>query len=85
MNLHIIWTGQLTHRYLLQLPYFKNFKGVIEEVDDQQYDVYGKVATLDEEKIEITELPIRMWTQKYKADVLEPMLHGTDKVPATIT
>ena len=54
-------------------------------MDDQRYVVYGEVAILDEQSIEITELPIRTWTQAYKENVLEPMLQGTDKVPATIT
>ena len=67
-----------------QLPWFKNFHGTIQYVDDQRYVVYGEVAVLDEQSIEITELPIRTWTQTYKENVLEPMLQGTDKVPATI-
>ncbi|KAI0228357.1 DNA topoisomerase 2-beta [Lamellibrachia satsuma] len=67
------------------LPWFKNFHGTIQYVDDQRYVVYGEVAILDEQTIEITELPIRTWTQTYKENVLEPMLQGTDKVPATIT
>ncbi|KAK2190491.1 hypothetical protein NP493_78g03001 [Ridgeia piscesae] len=66
------------------LPWFKNFHGTIQYVDDQRYVVYGEVAVLDEQSIEITELPIRTWTQTYKENVLEPMLQGTDKVPATI-
>ncbi|KAF8771264.1 DNA topoisomerase 2-alpha like protein [Argiope bruennichi] len=40
---------------------------------------------LDDNKIEITELPIRTWTQAYKENVLEPMVHGTEKTPAFIT
>ncbi len=70
---------------MLQLPWFKNFHGTIQYVDAQRYVVYGEVAILDEQTIEITELPIRTWTQAYKENVLEPMLQGTDKVPSTIT
>lgn len=30
--------------------------------------------------MEITELPIRRWTQDYKEQVLEVLLHGSEKV-----
>ena len=39
---------------------------------------------LDASTVEITELPVKTWTQSYKETVLEPMLAGTDKVPAVI-
>jgi DNA topoisomerase-2 len=45
----------------------------------------GEVAIIDDQTIEITELPVRTWTQSYKEDVLEPMLYGTEKTPAMIT
>ncbi len=38
----------------------------------------GEVSVVDETTVEITELPVRTWTQNYKETVLEPML-GTDK------
>lgn len=65
-------------------PWYKNFRGTISRLDDQHFLVSGEVAILEDNKIEITELPIRTWTQAYKENVLEPMLHGTDKVPAAI-
>lgn len=45
----------------------------------------GEVAVLSSTSIEITELPVRVWTQAYKEAVLETMLHGTEKVPPLIT
>jgi DNA topoisomerase-2 len=66
-------------------PSFKNFRGTIEPIDNERYVVNGEVAILDENTIEITELPVRTWTQAYKEGVLEPMLQGTDKTPAFIT
>lgn len=70
----------------------------------------GEVAIIDSTTIEISELPVKTWTQvspavlgckrrfdscvqhfsgsvvqAYKENVLEPMLNGTDKVPALIT
>lgn len=67
------------------LPSYKNFKGTVLEVSDNKYLCNGEVAIIDDTTVEITELPIRTWTQAYKEEVLEPMLTGTEKVPATIT
>lgn len=46
-----------------QLPSYKNFKGVIHEVGQNQYLVSGEVSVIDKNTIEITELPVRTWTQ----------------------
>ncbi|MGV7586090.1 hypothetical protein PJI75_29735, partial [Mycobacterium kansasii] len=67
------------------LPSYKNFKGTIEELASNQYVINGEVAILDSTTIEISELPIRTWTQTYKEQVLEPMLNGTEKTPSLIT
>uniref|UniRef100_A0A3Q4HPZ5 Topo IIA-type catalytic domain-containing protein n=1 Tax=Neolamprologus brichardi TaxID=32507 RepID=A0A3Q4HPZ5_NEOBR len=67
-----------------QLPSYKNFKGIIHELGQNQYLVSGEVSVIDKNTIEITELPVRTWTQAYKESVLEPMLQGTDKTPALI-
>ena len=58
---------------------FKNFRGTIARIDAHHYVVSGEVALLEDNKIEITELPIRSWTQNYKEIVLVPMLHGSDE------
>ena len=49
-------------------PYYKNFKGKIKPVDDkkQKYITYGKMKRISERKIHVTELPIGMWTDKFK-------------------
>nr|ASK50299.1 DNA topoisomerase 2 [Eyprepocnemis plorans] len=65
-------------------PWYKNYKGVIEPFGDSKYIVYGEIAVLGEDKVEITELPVGVWTQTYKENVLEPMLGGTEKVPQQI-
>lgn len=48
---------------LHQLPRYKNFKGVIHELGQNQYLVSGEVSVLDKNTIEIIELPVRTWTQ----------------------
>ncbi|EJD75192.1 DNA topoisomerase 2 [Loa loa] len=65
-------------------PWFKNFRGTIEKLDDSRYICSGEIALLSDDTIEITELPIRTWTQNYKETVLEPMLEGSDKQPPLI-
>ncbi|CAM4635516.1 unnamed protein product [Leuciscus chuanchicus] len=69
---------------LPMLPSYKNFKGIIHELGQNQYLVSGEVSVLDKNTIEIIELPVRTWTQAYKESVLEPMLQGTDKTPPLI-
>ncbi|CAB3247791.1 unnamed protein product [Arctia plantaginis] len=64
-------------------PWYKNFRGTIEGFGDK-YVISGEAAILPGEKIEITELPVGIWTQNYKENVLEPML-GTDKVKPLIS
>ncbi|KAG9343807.1 hypothetical protein JZ751_013188 [Albula glossodonta] len=70
---------------LPMLPNYKNFKGTIEQVLNNQYLNSGEVAILDSTTIEISELPVKTWTQTYKENVLEVMLNGTEKVPPLIT
>ncbi|KAM4622820.1 DNA topoisomerase 2-alpha [Discoglossus pictus] len=66
------------------LPSYKNFKGVVQELGPNQYFLHGEVSVLDTTTIEISELPVRTWTQTYKEQVLEPMLNGTEKTPPLI-
>ena len=64
-------------------PWFKNFRGTIEYLDHQRYVVNGEIAFLSDNKLEITELPIKVWTNNYK-EQLEGMLLGTEKQAASI-
>ncbi|XP_051925257.1 DNA topoisomerase 2-alpha [Hippocampus zosterae] len=70
---------------LPMLPNYKGFKGTIDQLIDNQYMVCGELAIIDSTTIEISELPVKTWTQTYKENVLEPMLNGSEKVPALIT
>ncbi|XP_077315975.1 DNA topoisomerase 2-alpha isoform X2 [Lithobates pipiens] len=67
------------------LPSYKNFKGMIQALAVNQYIINGEISVLDTTTLEISELPIRTWTQNYKEQVLESMLNGTEKTPALIT
>ncbi|XP_036407893.1 DNA topoisomerase 2-alpha [Megalops cyprinoides] len=81
-NLHRMLDGE---EPLPMLPNYKNFKGTIEQVLNNQYMNSGEVSIIDSTTIEISELPVKTWTQTYKENVLEVMLNGTEKVPPLIT
>ena len=59
------------------VPWYKNFTGQIRLLDNDRSRgiINGVCAKLDESTIEITDLPIGTWTQAYKENVLEAMLH----------
>lgn len=60
-------------------PWYKNFRGKIIQIDPSRFACYGEVAVLDDNTIEITELPIKQWTQDYKEKVLEGLMESSDK------
>lgn len=67
------------------MPYFKNFRGTVDDCGEGRYVTSGEVSIIGQTKVEITELPINTWTQNYKENILEPMLHGSDKVKAVLS
>ncbi|XP_040186944.1 DNA topoisomerase 2-alpha isoform X2 [Rana temporaria] len=69
---------------LPMLPSYKNFKGMIHELAVNHYIINGEISVLDTTTLEISELPVRTWTQNYKEQVLEAMLNGTEKTPPLI-
>uniref|UniRef100_A0A671W2R0 DNA topoisomerase 2 n=1 Tax=Sparus aurata TaxID=8175 RepID=A0A671W2R0_SPAAU len=81
-NIHRMLNGD---EPLPMLPNYKGFRGTIEKVMENQFMNSGEVAIIDSTTIEISELPVKSWTQTYKENVLEPMLNGTEKVPSLIT
>jgi DNA topoisomerase II len=66
-------------------PWYKNFRGEIMPAGDGRYITVGSAAILDGQKLEISELPIGTWTQNYKENTLETLLHGADKVKPVIS
>jgi hypothetical protein len=51
-------------------------QGTVEQIGSDKYKVTGIITKLDDTTLEITELPIGMWTQTYK-ELLEAMMEGT--------
>jgi DNA topoisomerase-2 len=48
-----------------------------------KYKVSGVLDKVGDHTVEITELPIRRWTQDFK-EMLEELTTGTDKTPSTV-
>jgi DNA topoisomerase II len=64
-------------------PWYRGFHGDIQEVPTRgaaarSYQISGTVAQVDEGTLEITELPVRKWTQDYK-EFLEELVKPEDK------
>lgn len=59
-------------------PWYRGFNGVIEKQGDK-YKISGCIRQIDDTTVEITELPIRCWTQDMK-EFLELSVVGSDKV-----
>jgi len=64
-------------------PWFKNFRGTIESIDGSRFINSGEISRLAHQKFEITELPIRSWTQNYKENVMEAQMNS-EKGPSYI-
>jgi DNA topoisomerase-2 len=58
-------------------------QGEIERIEPDKYKASGIIEKISDTCLEITELPIRKWTQDFK-EMLEEMTSGTEKVKATI-
>lgn len=67
------------------MPFYKNFTGSIIQAGDGRFVTVGKCSILEDQKLEISELPIGTWTQAYKESVMEPLLHGDGKQTAIIS
>ncbi|KAK9768521.1 DNA topoisomerase 2 [Basidiobolus ranarum] len=60
------------------IPWYRGFQGTIIPISNEKYQTSGIITKLSPTTIDITELPIRSWTQSYK-DYLESLLAERDK------
>ena len=63
------------------MPWYRGFKGTIDEVmtkTGRSYVINGVVSQIDDTTLEISELPIRKWTQDYK-EFLEELVKPEGK------
>ncbi|TKA74110.1 hypothetical protein B0A55_07082 [Friedmanniomyces simplex] len=63
-------------------PWFRDWTGGTEQTRDDQFKFTGTLAVTGENTVEITELPVRVWTQDFK-DKLEEVIKA-EKVPSFI-
>ncbi|GAA6023335.1 hypothetical protein JCM10207_005750, partial [Rhodosporidiobolus poonsookiae] len=61
-------------------PWYRGFRGTIEKGDKDGYKCTGIIERIDDSTVEVTELPIRTWTQNYK-EMLESWVAGSEKQP----
>lgn len=65
-------------------PFYKHFKGEMQTWRDRNNIIRclctGNLALMDDNKLEITELPIGTWTAPYRENVLDALCNNTEKV-----
>lgn len=69
--------GETTEPLTL-VPWYKGFKGKIKSTDKStRFVTYGKMKQLDNTTLHVTELPIGMWTDKFKEQCHELIEKGS--------
>ncbi|KAL9599418.1 MAG: hypothetical protein Q9219_003855 [cf. Caloplaca sp. 3 TL-2023] len=63
-------------------PWFRGFKGTVTPMGPDRYKFSGIVQQTGPNEVEITELPIRVWTQDFKNKIVE--IIKAEKVPSFI-
>lgn len=63
-------------------PWFRDFKGTVTQMAPDRYKFSGIIKQTGDSEIEITELPIRMWTQDFKEKIVN--IIKAEKVPSFI-
>ncbi|KAL9078962.1 MAG: hypothetical protein Q9157_002146 [Trypethelium eluteriae] len=81
-NIKIRMAGTSKEDMKPMMPFFRRFTGEVEDVGGGRYRFSGKIQQTGDNEVEITELPVRMWTQSFK-DKLEDIIKA-EKVPSFI-
>ena len=63
-------------------PWFRDFKGTVTQMAPDRYKFSGIIRQTGDSELEITELPIRMWTQDFKNKIVD--IIKAEKVPSFI-
>ncbi|KAF3942273.1 hypothetical protein ABW19_dt0203736 [Dactylella cylindrospora] len=56
-------------------PWYRGFKGTTERLSPEKFQFSGTISQVNDTSVEITELPVRMWTQEFKEkldDIIRP-------------
>lgn len=82
LNLKRRMDGGHKDSMLPMTPWFRGYTGPIEPLADGRFKLGGILAITGENEVEITELPVKYWTQTFK-DKLEDIIRA-EKVPSFI-
>ena len=63
-------------------PWFRDFKGTVTPMAQDRYKFSGIIKQVSDSEVEITELPIRVWTQDFKERIVD--IIKAEKVPSWI-
>ena len=63
-------------------PWFRDFKGTVTRMGPDRYKFSGIIRQTSDNEIEITELPVRMWTQDFKDRIVD--IIKAEKTPSWI-
>ena len=63
-------------------PWFRDFKGTVTRMGLDRYKFSGVIRQTSDNEIEITELPVRMWTQDFKNRIVD--IIKAEKTPSWI-
>ncbi|MCJ1304555.1 DNA topoisomerase 2 [Hypocenomyce scalaris] len=63
-------------------PWFRDFKGTVTVLGPDRYKFSGIIKQTGDNEVEITELPIRLWTQDFKDKLVD--IIKAEKVPSFI-
>jgi DNA topoisomerase-2 len=78
-NLRRLMKGE---EMLPMVPWFRGFKGTVTPMGPDRYKFSGIIKQTGDNEVEITELPIRVWTQDFKNKLVE-IIKG-EKTPSFI-
>ena len=67
-NLHRMMNGEEMEP---MVPWFRGFKGTVTALGQDRYQFSGIIRQTGDNEVEVTELPIRMWTQDFKDKLVE--------------
>lgn len=81
-NLKRRMAGSSQEDMLPMNPWFRNWSGQVEDLGGDRFKFTGTIRQTGDNEVEISELPVRLWTQDFK-DRLEEIIKA-EKVPSFI-
>jgi DNA topoisomerase-2 len=69
-NIRLMLEG---HKPKKMHPWYRNFTGSIEKIENQKYLIRGKYEIIGNDTLHITDLPIGTWTENYKTFIYKLM------------